>query len=149
MHQRLERWPVGLDAVGPGIAGEGRVDLVELRDHARQHVAQRADVAHLGKRKLLGLVHRFEKAGGHERMSLVDVATHGDEMHDREDARAAVIVELKGVEIREQPPHVRIGAKRPRQAAADDRLDVVPFQKFAQRMAGRVLFDRHLLDERR
>src|SRR5262249_15936605 len=101
-NERLERGAVGLDAVGAGITAEGRGDLVELRDRARQHGAQRADLAHLGKRTVLGLVHRLEKTGGDERMFLVDRATDGDEVHDREDARAAVIVEFDGMEVGKQ-----------------------------------------------
>src|SRR5262244_1781099 len=127
-NERLERGAVGLDAVGPGITAEGRGDLVELRDHARQHVAQRADLAHLGKRKILGPVHRLEKTGGDERMFLVDVATQSDEVHDREDARAAVMsssTAWKSGNSRRTSGLVRSAAGKP--------LPMIPWMSFLSR----------------
>ena len=131
-HQRLQRGPVGLDPIRPGVTAEGGVDLVELGGQARQHVAQRAEVAHLGEREVLGRGHRLVETRGDERMLLVDVAADGDEMHDREDARAPIVVELARMKIREQPLHVGIGAQRQRQAAADDGLNLAGLQQLAE-----------------
>ena len=68
-------------------------------------------------------------------MLLIEVATDGDEMHDRENSRAPVVVELERVEIRKQPLHVGIGAQRLGQAAAEDGLDLADFEQFAERAA--------------
>src|SRR5262245_47112023 len=55
LHKRLERRPVGLDPVRPRVAAEHLVDLLQLRRHPRQHVAQRAELAHLLRGDRLGL----------------------------------------------------------------------------------------------
>src|SRR5215510_10482821 len=44
-YQRLNRRPVGLDAVGPGIAAEHVVDLLDLGLQPGQHRGKRAGVA--------------------------------------------------------------------------------------------------------
>src|SRR3984893_5257043 len=44
--QRFERWPVGLDTIGPGVTAEYLVELVDVGGHPRQHVLQRTEIAH-------------------------------------------------------------------------------------------------------
>jgi len=44
------------------------------------------------QRQILGLAERPVEAGRHERMLLVDLPAHGDQMHDRKNPRPAVIV---------------------------------------------------------
>src|SRR5262245_53303342 len=68
LHQRFERRPVGLDAVGPRIAAEHLIDLLELGGHPRQHVTQRSELAHLLRGDRLGLAERVKQARRHERV---------------------------------------------------------------------------------
>src|SRR5205807_6884670 len=42
--QSVERWPVGLDTIGPGVTAEYLVELVDVRGHPRQHVLQRTEI---------------------------------------------------------------------------------------------------------
>src|SRR3972149_9040753 len=73
-YQRLQRRSIGLDAIGPRIAAERPVDLIELGVHPWQHVAQRGAVIHPGERDVLGLTESAVQRGREERMLFVHVA---------------------------------------------------------------------------
>src|SRR5579863_10475554 len=92
--ERLERLAIGLDAVGPAIAAEYLVDLVDIRRHPRQHVAQRAGFGDPISNERPRFGQRLVEARRGEGVLLIDVAAHRDEMHDREYPRALVIVLL-------------------------------------------------------
>src|ERR1700737_751030 len=72
--QCFERWPVGLDTIGPRVTAKYLVELVDVGGHPRQHVLQRTEIAHTRPRPFLGRTHRIEKTAGDERVLLVHVA---------------------------------------------------------------------------
>src|SRR5262245_61572748 len=68
-------------------------------------------------------------------MRLMEVAADGDEMHDREDAGAPVIVLLHLAIVREHARNVRVRADALARTRADHRVDVAVGQELAQRLA--------------
>src|SRR2546423_1042164 len=67
----LPRHRVGLEAVGPAVPAEVLVDLVQTRRQPRQHVAQRAEIAHLRQRTVLRLAEGAVQASRDRRILLV------------------------------------------------------------------------------
>src|SRR5262245_18663928 len=148
LHQRLERRAVLLDAVGPRVAVKELVDLVDVAWQPRQHVAQRALVIHAHERNLLGELERIEQARRHERIFFVDRLLDRDEVHDRIDLGALVMIALTLDEIREQPRDVGIGAERLRHARADGGVDHAVLDHVVERFVGRALLDLDRLEQR-
>src|SRR5262247_4496970 len=85
LHQRFERRPVGLEAVGPGIAAEYIVDFLDLRLQPGQHGGKRAGIAQARKRAALCIDERLVEARGKPAMLLMELAADGDEVHDWKD----------------------------------------------------------------
>src|SRR5215469_3242406 len=100
--ERLQRLSVRLDTVGPPIAAEHLVDLVDVRRHPWQHVAQRTSLGDSIPDQLARFGERLVKTGRCERMPLIDVAAHRDEMHDREYPRALVVILLDLAIVRKE-----------------------------------------------
>src|SRR5262249_16132397 len=82
---RLQGRPVGLNAVGKGIAPEYVVDLLHIIDQPRQHGAERAGVAHSAAGTALGLDECVVEARGNPAPPLVQSAAPGGEMDDHKD----------------------------------------------------------------
>src|SRR5712691_8891273 len=146
--ERFEGRTVGLDPVGPRIAAENLIDLVEVGGHPGQHVAERSQEAHLGEGAVLRFAERVVKARGDERVLLVELAANDDEVHDREDAGAPVVLLLDFPEIREQALNVRVAPDRRREARPGDRVDRPRLEQLVERSSAVVDLKRHFLEKR-
>src|SRR3984893_7461981 len=147
-HQRFQRRAVRLDAVGPGIAPEYLIDLIEIGGHPRQHIWQGAQIAPARARPLLAGAHGVEQAARNEGIVLIDVAAQCNEMHDRKYPRSLVVVFLHLAIIRKQPPDIGIVMNGIRQGGAHNGIDAAALEQIAQRLAGCVLLDRERQQER-
>src|SRR6185295_9436893 len=121
--QRLQRRPVGFDAVGKRISPEDRVDLLHVIDQPRQHGAQRAGVAHAHARAALRLHERVVEAARDPALALVQVAADDHEVHDRKDPRLLVELAFQGAIVRKQPGDVGVAPELVGLARSDQRVD--------------------------
>src|SRR5262249_6199828 len=144
----FERGAVGLETVRPRVAIEQLVNFIDVAHEERRHVAQCAQIEHFLERDLFGLAKRIVKAGGDERISLVELFADGDEMHDRVNLRAFVERLFELHVIREQPPDVRVAADRLGQARTQRRVGYALLDQIAHRFVRGVLLDRHGLEQR-
>ena len=81
-------------------------------------------------------------------MPLVERAADGDEMHDRKNPLTLEQLALERMRVGQKPRHVRVRAERRRLARAEIGVDFSCGEQFAERSPGRVLFDRHRLEQR-
>src|SRR6266702_2453468 len=134
-NQRFEGRAVLLDPIGPGIAAEKLEYLIDVAGQPRHHVAQSPQVIHALERDLLGALERVEEAGRNEWILLVDLLLDHDEVHDRADPRALVIFLFELDEVGKQPPDIRVGPVRLRQAGADSGVDLPFLNQVVERLA--------------
>src|SRR5262245_16698939 len=85
LHERLERRPVGLYTIRPGIAAEHVVDLLDVGLQPWQHRDQRSGIAQARERATLRFNECLIETGGQPAMLLIELAADGHEMHDRKD----------------------------------------------------------------
>src|SRR6476620_5690363 len=74
IHHGFERRAIGLHAIGPGIAAEYLVNLVDIRGQPRQHIARRAKLTHQVQCMLARRAERVEQALRNEWMLFMHVA---------------------------------------------------------------------------
>src|SRR5262249_10557198 len=144
----FERRPVGFKPVRPWVAIEQLVNFIDVAHEERRHVAQRAQIEHFLERDLLGFAKRVVQARGNEGISLVELFTDGNEMHDRVDLRALVERLFELHVIGEQAHDVRVAADGLGQARAQRRVDCALLDQVAHRFVRGVLLDRHGLEQR-
>src|SRR5437879_9489793 len=70
----LQSRAIWLDPVRPGIAAEHLVDLLDLGQQPRQHIAERAGIAHAGERPALGFDAGLVEARRNPAVALVEIA---------------------------------------------------------------------------
>src|SRR5919198_6621935 len=104
---RLEGGAVGLETIGPEIRAEYAPCLFDVIDQPRQRDAQRIGVVKAADREVARFHERPVDAARGPRMRAVDVLAQHHRMHDRQDARAVVIIPFDLLVVRKQPPDAR------------------------------------------
>jgi hypothetical protein len=114
-----------------------------------EHVAQRAAFLHQRERAVSRIAQGVIQALRHERVGLVDIATDDDEVHDREDAGAPIIVLLHLAVIGKQARDIGVRSNRLDRARTDHGIDFALGQELAERVARAIDLDVGLLEQRR
>src|SRR2546430_1362524 len=99
---RLERRPVWLEPVGPEVLAELAPRFLDVIDQPRQRDAQRIGVVKAVEREVARLHERPVDVARRPRMRTMHVLAQHHRVHDRQNARAAVIIALDVFIIREQ-----------------------------------------------
>jgi hypothetical protein len=97
-----------------------------------EHVAQRAAFLHQRERAVSRIAQGVIQALRHERVGLVDIATDDDEVHDREDAGAPIIVLLHLAVIGKQARDIGVRSNRLDRARTDHGIDFALGQERAE-----------------
>src|SRR5689334_13893707 len=99
----LEGAAIGLDAVGPEVLAEDGRDLLGPRRKPGQRNARGVVFAEPRQAPALGGLETLEQVHGDPAVTVVNLAADRDRVHDREDAGLAVVGELDGRVILEEP----------------------------------------------
>src|SRR5579884_3860980 len=117
-------------AVGKRVVAEQPPGLLGVGDLERQAGGQVHALAELGVGVLLRRDEGVVQAPRQRAVALVHLAPHGDQVHDREVAGAAEVLDLDRREVREQAPHARRSSEEAgRRARRDERIDLAGVQQ--------------------